>query len=417
MSAESSHVDVFVCFYGGEENDHPTDKQTQTAPKRPQNAPNRPSAHVAEELPACRGSEAFDPLLLSYDVHSGRSRHRPCHSPQAALGLDSLDGSIGPIGDDCQRVARRHEAAFPENHVAIAVAVAGGAKVWSVRVDLRRFAQSINPHSLHEGGRILEVRIRMRAAKVRQRIAPQKLQVPDLENILENLDGVWAGCPMHGVDAEREFGMLSEKVADRGVVELLLEHVDVVFRGIDDMDLHGTEIEGARSREVDLRSVFHDADRLDGLGFLVDAIRGGLRGGGAILVVELDAKVLVGTARIMRCSEDNAAIGLPLPDDRGHSRRGEQPSLPDVDLPHPVRRANAQDLRNRRLRKVPTVATEDEGFRRSFLPSIEHGLHEVRQEPLVPGFWPSMGTVGTATARGLGWASTSASASTSVSAS
>mmetsp|Transcript_6262 Transcript_6262/g.24402 ORF Transcript_6262/g.24402 Transcript_6262/m.24402 type:complete len:284 (+) Transcript_6262:1191-2042(+) len=220
----------------------------------------------------------------------------------------------------------------------------------------------------------------MRAAKVRQRIAPQKLQVPDLENILENLDGVWAGCPMHGVDAEREFGMLSEKVADRGVVELLLEHVDVVFRGIDDMDLHGTEIEGARSREVDLRSVFHDADRLDGLGFLVDAIRRGLRGGGAILVVELDAKVLVGTARIMRCSEDNAAIGLPLPDDRGHSRRGEQPSLPDVDLPHPVRRANAQDLRNRRLRKVPTVATEDEGFRRSFLPSIEHGLHEVRQE-------------------------------------
>jgi hypothetical protein len=68
---------------------------------------------------------------------------------------------------------------------------------------------------------------------------------------------------------------------------------------------------------------------LDGLCDFIDLVGDALRSGTSIGDIVLDTKIVVGTSRVVRGSQENTTSGFELANQVGSSRRGENTVLSD----------------------------------------------------------------------------------------
>ena len=146
---------------------------------------------VAKEFPARRGLKAVEPQLLGHHIHSGAGGHRAGHAGQAS-GVARCQGGVG--GEHRQAVTGIHKATLADHHVAVAIAIAGGAKAITVATE----------QQLGEVMGVGEVGVGMAAAKILQGDAIAHRAGGSAQEPLEEPFGIGAGHRMHGIKGDRE---------------------------------------------------------------------------------------------------------------------------------------------------------------------------------------------------------------------
>ena len=139
---------------------------------------------VAKELPAGWRLEEGDAQVLRDEVDGAGGRHRAGERLEAALVLEPRD-EVGVRGDDGERVGRRHEEAAAEDHVAVGVAVGGGAEDGRGVGGGRDLAVGGEAHPRDELGGVRQVRVGVAAAKVLLRLAVEQRVGVDAEHLAE----------------------------------------------------------------------------------------------------------------------------------------------------------------------------------------------------------------------------------------
>lgn len=232
----------------------------------------------AEELPARGHLVAVEALGRGDEVDGAGGRHAAREAVDA-LFLEVGD-ELGMVSNNRQAIARGDEGVGAVDHVAVAVAVAGGAEVDVVRVD-----------DLDEGVGVGEVGVGVAAVEVGRGDAVLGA-VGEAELALEDGLAVGAGDAGEAVEEDLEVLVLGEEALDQVEVEDVLQHLKVVGDGVDDLDLEGAVGASADRGDVDLGDV---GDFVGGQGFgdLEDAVRDGLWGWTAVGEVVLDTEVVL----------------------------------------------------------------------------------------------------------------------------
>ena len=300
---------------------------------------------VAEELPAGGGLETGDTQLLGYHVDGGAGGHRAGHPGQAA-GIGRSQGCVS--GEHRQAVAGVHEAVAPQDHVAVAVAVAGGAEAVGI--------------TLQQQGRQLigvgEVGVGVAAAEVFRWGAVAHGAGRCAEQALEQPRGVGPRHGVHRVEGDRE--VVAQQIADLIEVEQLLHQGDVVVDPIDHLDLQRTDAEGA-GRIQGQCHLFADAVAVQRLRGGVDGIGEGFGGRAAIGAIHLDAEVAIGAAGVMAGGEDDAGGGAVLADQVRGGRGGEDAAGGGDQPGHAMGGGHARDHADGAAVAVAAVAAHHQG--------------------------------------------------------
>lgn len=149
---------------------------------------------VAEELPARRRLEARDAERGRDAVDGCAGRHRARDRAQPALPRE-LREEVRVRGDDGERVGGRDEAAAAQDHIAVAVTVAGRAKVGQRPAGGRRVGRAVAQQAERgdELGRVGEVGVGVAAAKVGQRRALAQRLLGAAHELAEHGEQVGAG--------------------------------------------------------------------------------------------------------------------------------------------------------------------------------------------------------------------------------
>jgi len=135
----------------------------------------------------------------------------------------------------------------------------------------------------------------------------------------------------------------------------------------------------AHLAQVDVGDVRH-LERRDLLGLREDLVRDLLGRGLPRLVVELDAKVVVGAAGVVAGAHDEAPVELVAADDGAHRRGGHDRVAPHHHLAEPVARGQLDDDLGGLLAKVAPVTAQAQGLARHLVAQrVEQGLHPVGQ--------------------------------------
>mmetsp|Transcript_2942 Transcript_2942/g.6275 ORF Transcript_2942/g.6275 Transcript_2942/m.6275 type:complete len:591 (-) Transcript_2942:578-2350(-) len=261
---------------------------------------------IAKELPSSRHLEERNAKLLRYKVHGHRGRHRACASLESVLEPRDARG-VGD--DDGERVRGRAEELAAHDHVAVSVAVGGGAEGRRrlLRVDLQPLLVETHRrnklNSVSEVGVGVTVRCRVFATKVLLRVRVDERGGRCAELLKEDGLGVGALHAMHRVVEHREI-LAREEALDGGEVEDLLEQFDVILDAREDLDgerlVGRAEIVRRCLAEVQVWQVRADVVRLELLGELADEVSLLLGRRAAILTVVLDAEVLIDATRVVR---------------------------------------------------------------------------------------------------------------------
>jgi hypothetical protein len=198
------------------------------------------------------------------------------------------------VCDDGQAVTRRNERVRAVDHVAVAIAITGSAEVDAVLVD-----------RVDERLGVYEVGVGVVAAEVGLGDAVL-CAVGDAELLLEDVDTVGASDTAEAVEEDLEVRVLLEERLDEVEVEDVLEHLQVVLGGVQDLDLEVAILLRANLAQVDVWDV-GDLVRGEGLGGLVDLVGNALGCRCTVGEVVLDAKVLSGA-----CSQSDDVLPHPL---------------------------------------------------------------------------------------------------------
>eukprot|EP00754_Rhynchopus_humris_P015547 Rhum_TRINITY_DN14453_c0_g3::Rhum_TRINITY_DN14453_c0_g3_i1::g.87973::m.87973 len=305
---------------------------------------------VAEELPARRRLEALDALRLSHAVERARRRHGPRAALQPAREAWDQRG-VGR--DDGERVRRRHEPLLAGDHVAVCVAVGGGAEVGARGAVADGATLLVEADGGDERASVGEVGVGVavvggvRAAEVFPALRVEQTLLVQAQLVDEDAARIRPLHAVHAVVHHREVLARHERL-QRRKVEALLQDRDVVLRRVEHLNLHGAsvalELRHADGRDVDRREVGEGLVRGDLLRVLEDQVRDLLRGRAAVLAVVLDAKVLVDAAGVVARRQDQSAegheAGAPGTDDGRHGRRRQETVLGDPDRVRPVRHSD-----------------------------------------------------------------------------
>ena len=192
---------------------------------------------VAEELPAGRRLVAADAERLRDPVGGARGRHG-ARDPGEAGGVAGREMGVG--GEDREAVRGRHVDAAAENHVAIAIAVRGGAEVRPVRVH----------HGIHQLARVRRVGVRMMPAEVLERLAVDDRARGRAERPLQNRPRIGPGDRRHGVVADAKAAL--EERRDALEIEQPGHQLLVVGDRIDDLDRGVAKPRLAQTRQVEI---------------------------------------------------------------------------------------------------------------------------------------------------------------------
>mmetsp|Transcript_4499 Transcript_4499/g.14428 ORF Transcript_4499/g.14428 Transcript_4499/m.14428 type:complete len:593 (-) Transcript_4499:147-1925(-) len=345
---------------------------------------------VAEKLPARGGLEALDAFLLGDKVHGAGGGHGAGTALEAVL---ELGDEVRVRHDHGQGVGGGHEELGAEDHVAVGVAVRGGAEEgrWLLGRDL--VAALVQAHGLHELHGIGQVGVgvavprRVMAAKVLPGLGVGGGAGGGAELLLDDALGVRALHTAHAVvdHAEVRHG---NHLLDLLKVEALLQHREVVLHAIEDLD-RLARFEGVDDRHVEaqVRHLLADLELLELPRPLHHLVGHLLRRGAAVLAVVLDAEVVVRAARVVGGRADEAAKGdearAARADHGGRRGRGEEAVGTAPDVAHAVGEGHLDDDLDGLVVPVAAVAGDDEGAALhgdvEVLQGVEDALHIVVQ--------------------------------------
>ena len=300
---------------------------------------------VAEELPARGCLEAGDAQGVGHHVGRGAGGHGAGHAGQA-FRVAGGQGGVG--GEHGQAVAGIHEAAAPQDHVAVAIAVAGGAEVEGVA----------GQQQVGELVGIGEVGVGVAAAEVLQRQAVAHRAGRGPQQPLEQAGGVGAGDRVHGIEGDAE--VAPQQGCDAVEVEQLLHQGDVVVDPVD--HLHGHGAEAGRPGGVQMERIgIEDAIALQAEGDGMDGIGDRFRRRPAVGSVDLDAEVAVEAAGVVAGREDDPGHGAVAADQMGGGRGGEDAAGGGDQPADAMGRGHAGDDGDRPQVAVAAVTADHQG--------------------------------------------------------
>ena len=161
----------------------------------------------------------------------------------AGKTVDALLLEVGDqvrvVGDYGEGVAGRDEGVGTVDHVTVAVAVGGGAKVYIVFVD-----------SFNEGVGVNEIWVWVPTTEVGGGLAVLSAAAGKAEFFFENSNAIGAGDAVEAVKEHFEVVMAGEKLFDQGEVEDVLEHGDVVSCGVDYLNIQASVASEANGVDV-----------------------------------------------------------------------------------------------------------------------------------------------------------------------
>mmetsp|Transcript_18603 Transcript_18603/g.54509 ORF Transcript_18603/g.54509 Transcript_18603/m.54509 type:complete len:725 (+) Transcript_18603:3053-5227(+) len=346
---------------------------------------------VAEELPTRGHLEALQLLGRRHAVEGRRGGHGARARLEASVLVEVGDG-VRVGGNGGERVGGRAEEVVAEDHVAVRVAVRRGAKLGRRLGRGHLVAALVQAHLRDElhGVREVWVRVAVRrgrgSAEVRLGLRVDEGGGGQAQLLAEHLLGVGPLHAVHRVVDHGEVGPLHEGL-DLREVKAVLEHGHVVLGAVEHLHRHGAHRHRGWLVQGHVREGGADLVGADLRGALVDVVGHLLRRGPAVGHVELDAKVLVNAARVVRRAQDEAAKRLEAlaagADHRGHGGRGEEAARAHPDAAHAVGRGHLEDDLDGLGVVEAAIARDDEcaSLDGHLLgeEGVKHGLHEVVQ--------------------------------------
>ena len=300
---------------------------------------------VAEELPPGGGFKAGDAQLLGHHIGGGAGGHGTGH-PRQAIAVAGHQGGVG--GEHRQAVAGVHEAALPQDHVAVAVAIAGGPEAEAIAVE-QQVRQLVGVGEVGVGMAAAEILQGGAVAHAARRCPQQTLQQPG---------GVGPRHRVHRIEGD---GVVApQQVADPIEIEQLLHQGDVVVDPIDHLHLQGADLllAGLIERQ---RHRLPDAVTLQLAAAGVDGVGEGFRGGAAVGAIHLHAEIAIGATGVVAGREDDPGGGLVLADQVGGGRGREDAAGGGDDARHPMGRRHAGDHLNGAAVSVAAVTPHHQG--------------------------------------------------------
>ena len=271
---------------------------------------------------------------------------------------------MGEVGQHGEAVRGADIAFRPDDHVAVAVPVRGGAEIGRV----------VRIHDIHQLMRPDRVRVGVAAAEIGQGRAVHHRALGCAETAFQDRRGIGPGDRVHGVEAHGESA--GEHRRDGVEVEEILHQRGIGGDRVDDLDHHVAQMRLALGRKVD-PGLVGDAVEVDLLRAGVDFLGHALGRGAAVGAVVLEPEVLVRAAGVVRCRQDQPAVGLPLADQvRGGGRR-EQTAAPDDGARRAVGGHHPQDRDDGGVVEVAPVAAHHEGLAVDPADPVEDRLHVV----------------------------------------
>ena len=313
---------------------------------------------IAEELPAGGRLEGGDAELLGDAVGGGAGRHRAGNALQPA-GIAGGEMRVG--GEHREAVRRGDEAAAPDDEVAVAVSVGGGAEIGG----------ALAHHVVVEFAGVDEVGVGVVAAEIGQRRAVAHGTTRESQAIFEDFGGIGAGDRAHRVECHGE-----ARTPDRVEIEQRFHQGGVIGDGIDHLDGQVADLHLAERIEVDIVAL-HDQIAVDRLRAGVDRLRHLFGRRAAIADIVLDAEILVRPAGIVAGGEDETAERLALADQVAGGGGGQDAALADDDAGEAVGGGHADRDLNHLAVEEAAVTADDQ--RRAILAvdRIEHRLDEI----------------------------------------
>jgi hypothetical protein len=154
--------------------------------------------------------------------------------------------------------------------------------------------------------------------------------------------------------------VLLEERLDEVKVEDVLEHLEVVLGGVEDLNIEVADLLRADLAQVNIGDV-GDLVGCDGLGGLVDLVGDAFRCRCTVCEVVLDTEVLVGASGIVASSQQDTTSGLAYADDVASSWCAEDAILADQQLLDTVGGTDLGDQLSDFGVPVTAITTNDEG--------------------------------------------------------
>src|SRR5476649_2406370 len=284
---------------------------------------------VAEELPAGRRLVAGDAEFLGDVVGRARGRHRTGDAFQAGA-ITRRHGRVR--GQDGQAVGWRDGQLAADDHIAVAVAVGGGAHVGRI----------VGVHYVHQLGGVGRIRIGMVSTEILQRHAVDDGARLGAEQAFQDRFRVRTGDGVHAVEAHREAAR-----------EQALDGVDVDIGRVADA------VFGYR------------------LGLVEDFFGDLFRRRAAVGDVVLDAEVAIRYARIVAGRQDDAAERLVFADHAADGRRRQNAGMADHHFAEAVGGRHLQDQLYRHAIVEAAIAAQHQRLAGAVLQRIENALDEI----------------------------------------
>ncbi len=317
---------------------------------------------VAEIAPPGGRLVGRDAEGLRHPVHRAAGGHGTGHAGEPLAVAGHL---ARMLGEQRQAVARRDDHAAAHNHVAIPVAVRGGAQVARVRTG----------HPGHEVGGVHGVGIGMDAAEIRQRLRIHHRLRRGAQPALQDLGRVGPGHGIHGVETHAKTAV-GEQCADTVEIEQPFHQCRVIRDCIHHLDAQFARLLLARLVQRDLADIGQPV-MLQPQGSAPHRL--GQRFGrlAAVGGVEFHPEIALGAAGVVAGGEQETAGCAVQAYQVGGRGGGEQPVPADDDPGDAVARSNAEQHLQGFAVPEAAVTAGDQGGAREIPGGVEDGLEEV----------------------------------------
>lgn len=194
---------------------------------------------VAEELPAGGDLIALQTLGLGDQIYGPGGGHGPRQAIDTLL-LEPGD-KFGVVRNDGQAVTRGDEGVGTVDHVAVTVTIAGSTKVNAFLI-----------YGLYQLMGVDQVGVRVAAVEVRAGDAVHGAVLGQTQLLDEDVHTIGTSHTVHTVKQHLEVLVGAEELLDQIKVKDLLQHLEVIGGGVNDLDLQGTIGLGANGGGVDI---------------------------------------------------------------------------------------------------------------------------------------------------------------------
>ena len=283
---------------------------------------------------------------MGHHVCGGTGGHRAGDAGKA-IGIARRQAGVG--GQHRQAVAGVHKAAAAHDHVAIAVAVAGGPKTVVIAIE-------------QQAGQLMgigEVGVGVAAAKILQWDAIANGAGRRPQQPFQQAAGIGASDGVHRVKGDREIA--AQQGSDLIEIEQALHQCHVVLHPVDHLHHQFPQLLLAADAEVGRRRIRLDAISIQAGGFGIDGVGDRFRRRTAVGAVHLDAEVAVWTTRIVASRENDAGDGAVAADQVRGGGGGED-AAGGGDYPcQPMGRGHAADDANGLAVAIAAVSPHHQG--------------------------------------------------------